>query len=239
MATWTAGAGSRATLAQDVTINWQNASANQSSLHVYTYINVSTTTGIYGTGSWNVQTAGVNRSNGFSYNPWPGPASYGLDTYDITVTHDVNGNYTSSVYAYVYSGNSPYFTSATINTSWGLPRLPLAPSLAAMTADTIKSTSARLGAEINNYGHGTSATFEMYYRLQGTGTWISLGQQGDVGGYNYWYPTGLTPGKTYEYYAACWNNNSGQGGSDSASFGVQTFKTQAVSGMISVIQRIT
>lgn len=147
------------------------------------------------------------------------------------VGHDANGNgsYGMNADVEVYQSG----TSAASG-SEGLPRLPLAPGITALTVDTIKPTSARLGAEINGYGHGTSATFHMYYKLQGAGGWTSAGTQGDVVGFNYWTITGLKPGKTYEYYVSCYNNNG-----DTANTGVQTFKTKPISAMISVMKGIS
>lgn len=151
-----------------------------------------------------------------------------MATGSFWVGHDVNGNGSYSMNADV-----AVFQSGTSAASGGegLPRLPLAPSFSALTADTIKSTTARLGVEISSHGHGTSTNFEMFYRLQGSGSWVSAGVQGDVGGFNYWNLTGLKPGRVYEYHCNATNNNG-----DFAQTGVQTFKTQPVSGMIAVIK---
>jgi hypothetical protein len=126
--------------------------------------------------------------------------------------------------------NSPYST-LTVAGSESLPRIGLAPPITSLIADNVKTTSARIGAEIGSYGHGTSAAFEAYYRVAGVGGYLSLGVQGDVGGYNYWNITGLTPGKTYEYYVRCYNNNG-----DQSQTGAQTFKTVPASGMISIMK---
>ncbi len=144
------------------------------------------------------------------------------------VGHDANGNG-----SYGMNADVAVFGSGTsaASGSEGLARLPLAPPITALIADTIKPTSARLGAEIGGYGHGTSASFNMFYRIQGVGDYVNAGTQGDVGGYNYWTLTGLKPGKTYEYYAQCYNNNG-----DTSQTGVQTFKTKPVSGMIAVMK---
>lgn len=146
------------------------------------------------------------------------------------ITHDANGNQNWQLGIQAVSLFSPS-TSAGTSGVWGLDRIPLAPGIAAITADTIKPSSARLGGEITGYGHGTSANMNMYYRLQGSGTWIDLGNQGDVGGFNYWTPTGLKPGKTYEYIMNVWNNNG-----DFAQSSVQTFKTKPLSGMIGIMR---
>lgn len=153
-----------------------------------------------------------------------------MATGSFNVGADANGNS-----SYGMDGHVAIFQSGTSTASGseGLPRIPLVPSFSSLIADTIKPTSARLGAELSSYGHGTSVTLEMFYRLQGSSTWISLGGQGDVAGYNFWNVTGLAAGKTYEYICNCTNNNG-----DFAQTGSQTFKSQPVSGMISVMRGI-
>jgi hypothetical protein len=166
--------------------------------------------------------------------PWNGPGAYPAD-YNIFngsfhIGLDANGYASYGLNAYI---DLDFNTPATISTggSEGMPRIAKAPSINSLTHDSVKTTTARLGAEISGYGHGTAAAFEMYYRQQGVGGYISLGQQGDVGGYNYWNVSGLQPGKTYEYYVRCWNNNG-----DTAQTGVQSFRTTPQSGMIAVIR---
>lgn len=124
-------------------------------------------------------------------------------------------------------------TSSGTSGVWTIDRMALSPVFSSLIYDSIKPTSARLGAELSSYGHNTSVNLEMFYRIQGSGSWISLGVQGDAAGYNYWSPTGLLPGKTYEYICNATGNNG-----DFAQTGTQTFKTQAVSGMISIMKGI-
>lgn len=150
-----------------------------------------------------------------------------MATGSFNVGHDANGNGSYGGDAHV-----TVFSSGVTSTSGsaGLPRIALAPTISSVTVDTIKPTSARLGGEISSVGHGTGATWEMFYRLQGAGSWTSLGQQGDAAGFNYWNATGLKPGKTYEYFARVWNNNG-----DTTNSSTFNFKTQPVSGMIAVL----
>ena len=153
-----------------------------------------------------------------------------MATGSFTVGHDANGNASYSMNAHV----AVYQTGTTsASGSEGLPRLALAPSIAYNGADTIKPTTARLYTEINNYGHGTSAATHMLYRLQGVGGYTQTGDAGDVAGPNYFNISGLKPGKTYEYYSVWWNNNG-----DTATSGVQTFKTQPISGMVAVMKAL-
>lgn len=153
-----------------------------------------------------------------------------MNAYGQWIGHDANGNASINIGNYV---NAPVNEMTFAQIGWSLPRLALAPGIVDLPADTIKPTSARLGMEINGYGHGTSAAMRVQYRLQGSSTWISLGDQGDAGGYNYWTATGLKPGKTYEYYGTCWNNNG-----DTSDTSVFTFKTKSVPGMAPVLMGI-
>lgn len=232
MAQWSAGAGSRATLVHDVSVIGSNTAGNYSTIRVQTWAAISGGSGItnnVGDANWHVTSGGNNVSSAFTYSGWSGQW-YGLNSYDMNVGHDVNGNCTIGVYAYVNGANGPYFTAASINTSMGLARLPLAPAIAARTADQIKPTSVRLGTEISSNGHGTSSACRFYYRLQGSGTWLQTGDQSDTAGYNYFNVTGLKPGKTYEYFARWWNNNG-----DTADSSQGTFKTKSISGMVTVL----
>lgn len=224
MSAWTAGSGSRATLVHTVDVNWQNISTNQTSVHVNTYVNISagsTVTNNVGDANWNVNTAGYAPGSNFTYS-W-GAGDHGLNTYDTTVNHDANGNCTIGVHAYVNGANSPYFTASSIDTSLALPRLALAPSINGISSDTITTNSVRLGSELNNLGHGTSAAARFYYRIQGSGSaWSQTADQNDVAGWNYWAVTGLSTAKTYEYFVRWWNNNG-----DTADSSTSTFQTKS------------
>lgn len=154
-----------------------------------------------------------------------------LREFDVTFNKDANGYISIGVHGYINGANSPYVTSGQASWTHNPARIGVAPGIAAIVADTLKPTTARIGVEITGYGLGTSAAMRMYYRELGSGSWIPTADQGDVGGYNYWTLTGLKPGKTYQYFSRVWNNNG-----DTADSGVATFKTQPVSGMISVMK---
>ncbi len=201
---------------QNVAGNYSNLSAWVSVYHTGGY----TETGIFNGQQWVGGVLAVNNNWGSGT---IGATETTISSWSGNQGHDANGNLTVYMEYYV---NQPATSMTRRGANWTLPRIPLAPTFLAITADTIKPTSARLGAELSSLGHGTSCTFEMFYRLQGSGTWISLGQQADVGGYNYWSVTGLKPGKVYEYTSNLWNNNG-----DSTSSGTQTFKTKAVAGI--------
>lgn len=157
------------------------------------------------------------------------PRNMGIASGSFNVGADANGyaQLQFGLQMVVYGSGTSNGTSGV----WTIDRIPLAPSINSITADTIKPSSARLGGEINNHGHGTSSNMNMYYRKQGDSTWIDLGNQGDAAGFNYWTASGLKPGKTYEYVMNVWNNNG-----DFAQSAVQTFKTKALSGMISLMR---
>ena len=153
-----------------------------------------------------------------------------LREFDVTFNKDANGNISIGVYGYINGKNSPYVGIGSTSWTHYPARIGIAPGIAGIIADTIKTTSARLGGEITGYGLGTSANMTMYYRLQGSGSWLDQGNQADVGGYNYWNVTGLKPGKTYEYVMNVWNNNG-----DFAQSSVQTFKTKPVAGLVPIL----
>lgn len=221
------GMGSLATGRLEAWENWNNA--DQVSIHYK--LSCEIRGGAYNLGpgpTWDSNLGGVTASSGWTYN------SNGWRTlreFDYTFNKDANGYISIGVYGYINGANSPYVTAGSASFTLNPGRSGYPPPIVGLFADSIKPTQARLGGEIGGYGKGTSATLQMFIRLQGAGAWTDLGAQGDVGGYNLWYPTGLKPGKTYEYFVRAWNNNGDTGDS-----GVQTFKTQPVSGMIAVMK---
>jgi hypothetical protein len=151
-----------------------------------------------------------------------------MKTGSFNVGHDANGNGSYSMNAHVAVFESG---TTTASGSASLPRIPLAPTISSVIADTIKPTTARLGGEISSKGHGTGVTWTAYYKLSTAGSYTSAGSQGDVSGYNYWNLSGLKPGKLYDYYLKAVNNNG-----DTATSSVHTFTTQPVSGMIMLMR---
>ena len=141
----------------------------------------------------------------------------GLASGTFTIGHDANGNQTLNL-----SNSIAVYASGTSSGSgsWALPRIPLAPGLYGMTADSITTTSARLGAEITSFGHGTGATLEMFQKKHTDSGYTSLGAQADAAGYNYWSATGLQPATLYDYICNVSNNNG-----DFAQFPSQSFTT--------------
>jgi hypothetical protein len=126
---------------------------------------------------------------------------------DVTFNKDANGNISIGIYGHVNGKNAPYMGANSASWTHYPARIGIAPTHAGHIADSILVTTARLGAEISSVGLGTSANMTMYIRKLGDVSWTDLGNQADVGGYNYWYPTGLIPGTTYEYVTNYWNNN--------------------------------
>lgn len=218
------GLGSNGTGHLTTSQNWNHAT--QVSYHHRLWLTV--VSPAYSDGaSWKGNAGGVTGSGGFSYSP----GTTNLWEFDHTYNKDANGYLTINVYGYINGNNSPYVGSGSTSYNVSPSRIGVAPSIAYIGADSIKPTSARLGGDITSNGLGTSATLQMFIRLQGAGSWTDLGTQGNVAGYNYWNPSGLKPGKTYEYFLRVWNNNG-----DTANSGVNTFKTQPVSGMIAVMR---
>jgi hypothetical protein len=187
--------------------------------------------GAGGSRSWSTSGIGNSGSSAYDYRGAT-PQTQTLAEWDSWINHDVNGNMYIGVGCSISHADNPP-GSGSGSQGYTAPRIAGAPTISSLTVDTIKPTTARLGGELSSVGHGTSASWTMYYRLQGTGSWTSAGAQGDAGGYNYWNLTGLKPGKTYEYYATCANNNG-----DTATSGTQTFKTQSVPGAAVVMLKL-
>lgn len=222
------GMGSLATGRVEAWENWNNA--DQVSIHYKLSCEIRGGAYNYGPGpSWNGTLGGGHVGSGtwtYSSNGWRT-----LREFDVTFNKDANGYISIGVYGYINGDNSPYVSAGSASFTLNPGRSGYPPPIVGLSADTIKTTTARLGAEIGGYGKGTSAAFNMYYRESGVGGWTHAGTQSDVGGYNYWNISGLKPGKTYEYYVQAYNNNG-----DSGNSGVQSFKTLPVSGMIAVIK---
>jgi hypothetical protein len=215
-------------------VNWQiasqNVGGNYTTINWQAYEHYDNCDAQLDNGYVNTNVGQVWANGGRVYN-YAGnftPRDMGISSGSFTVGADANGNsqLQFGLQMVVFGSGTSSGTSGV----WNLDRIALAPSFSALTADTITPTSARLGVEITGYGHGTSANFNMYYRKQGDSTWIDLGNQGDVGGFNYWTAAGLQPAKTYEYICNVWNNNG-----DFNQTGIQTFITLPISGMIAVI----
>lgn len=208
-------------------LNWQDGATNRSNISL-TLQTFSDSGSYTQNGSWDGRLY-VNGGQVARNTPTAnvGPGAYTITSWSGDVYHDANGYLSINIGDYI---NAPVNEMTFAEIGWGLPRIGYPPSISDTTADTIKPLSARLGAELSSVGRGTSATWTMYYRLQGAGSWTSAGSQGDVGGYNYWNISGLKPGKVYEYYAYLQNNNG-----DNTSSSVKTFKTKAVSGMTPIL----
>lgn len=193
-----------------------SAANNQTSVRTSLY--VTSRDGYSGSGS--ALSCVINGSS-FSGSTSIGINSSVLQGYrDATYTHDANGYLTVSLSGSCSSAWG--IGSASTSGSVALPRLPLAPIWASSTADNITTNSVRLGNEISSFGHGTSCNMRMYYRKSGDSSWSQTADQADASGYNYWTVTGLSSGKTYEYFSRQWNNNG-----DSADGSVQSFTTKS------------
>lgn len=206
---------------------WQNAATNQTCIRTHLYMQ--SINGYSGSGA--ALSCAIN-GNGFS-----GPTSIGVNQEielgwrDDVYTHDANGNI--SINPSGSCTSSWGIGSASTNAWVALARLPLAPPWASSTADTITSTTARLGNEISGYGHGTSCAMRMYWKKPSDGSWSPTGDQSDANGYNYFNVSGLKPNTTYQYFGRQWNNNG-----DSSDGTVQTFKTKGVSGLLPILMAL-
>lgn len=200
----------------------QNAPANQTTVRFYIVVN--SDNGAYTqTGSW-VRQAWYPYSSNLFINSTSSPGTISnspvtLNTADVTVTHDTNGNYSQAAGYYLNTPATEMFTKTATLT---LPRLALAPTISSVMASNIAPTTATITTSISSNGHGTSTTVTTYYRVQGSGSWTSAGT-GTVANL-----TGLIPGTTYQFYAYAVNNN---GDPTDTSGSPGSFTTLPVSGM--------
>lgn len=232
MAEWGFSLGTQGTGYLYVAENWN--SPTQVSLHVrLRFYKVGGAYNNAGDSNWNGNVGGVTGSGNFNWGS-SSPLNITLWEFDYTYGKDANGYINVGCYGYINGANSPYAGAGSTSQTYTPARIGVAPTISSLTADTIKPTTARLGVEISSHGLGTSTTFTMYYKLTTAGGWTSAGSQADVGGYNYWNLSGLKPGKNYQYYVTAVNNNG-----DTASSGVQTFKTKAIAGHAPLLMRMT
>lgn len=134
---------------------------------------------------------------------------------------DANGNYADyglGEHMDVYYGNG----DAVVHVDPG--RSPLAPTISSNTSSAVKPTTATLNGAVSSNGHGTSTTITYYYRLGTSGGYTNAGTGSSVN------LTGLKPGSLYNWYITAYNNNG-----DTATGAVQSFTTQAVPAMITVL----
>jgi hypothetical protein len=197
------GMGTLATGHLTVGQNWN--SSTQVSYHIRLWCTTSGGAYNYGPGpTWSGNAGGVGGSGGWSYS---GNGDHVVWEFDYTYNKDANGNGTWNFSGSMNGANSPYVTSGSTNFNMSPARIGIPPTWAAHSADTISVTTARLGCEISSHGLGTSSNMTMYTRILGDVSWTDWGNQGDVGGYNYWNVSGLRPGTTYQMVTNHWNNN--------------------------------
>jgi len=212
--------------------NWQlasqNTSGNYSTINWQTYFHFNGADAQLNNGYTNSNAGMLWQNTGLVHN-YAGVYTVrdiALASGTFTIGHDANGNQTLSL-----SDSIDIYQTGTSSGSgsWALPRIPLAPGLLNMTVDSITTQSARLGAEITSYGHGTSANLEMFYKLHTDSGYTSLGIQADAAGYNYWSVTGLQPATLYDYICNVTNNNG-----DFAQFTSQSFTTLINNSMLTM-----
>lgn len=207
----------------DYWVDGQDANTNSSLIRLRMYI--------WGDGGYSQTGLWVPRARssfagqfGGNYNGTIGSGFHLVVSWDGWVGHDANGNLYVTLGTYA---NAPINDMAWSDIGWQLPRIGRAPGIAAISADTVRVSSVRLGAEITDFGIGTNAAMRMYYRKVGQTTWAQTEDQNDAAGFNYWTITGLKQATTYEYFTRVWNNNG-----DTRDSGVQSFKTKSATNLL-------
>ena len=157
-----------------VTTNSQNVSNNTSNItftfqarrtdySVYVY-------NAYGQAYWQIAAGGNSSGNNYFNINW----RYGqnvwftISSWSTTITHNSNGTYSSYAEAYVYTGVSPESLSARVN--YTLTTIPRESTISSITGDTIGSNIT-----VNISRQSSSFTHQVWWRINGTGSWTSLG----------------------------------------------------------------
>ena len=148
-------------------------------------------------GTWDWARSGVVSGSG-SVGAATGTRMIGSGTKRYTC--DANGNFANRA---MNQSLDVYYGSGSANQTISFARAPLAPTNIAPTGSNIAVTSARITASVSSHGHGTSSSYNIRYRKQGSDTWIERGWGG-----NTWDLTGLTPGSVYEMSSIARNNNN-------------------------------
>lgn len=177
------------------------------------------------TGVWDWSRSGTIGSGSGSVSAATGTRTISSGTKYVAC--DANGNGSCSGNAWM----DVYYGTGTASGTLSLPRIAKAPSGLTQTVTELKPKSAKLSLDISSRGHGTSATHELQYRVQGSGTWIGTADQSITNlAANTFTLSGLKPNTTYQYRQRAWNNNG-----DTAYSSTYTFKTKPLVGMTQIL----
>ena len=144
----------------NVTFTFQ-ARRTDYSVHVYNN---------YGQAYWQIAAGGKSSGNNYFNINW----NYGqnvwftIASWSTTITHNSDGTYSSYAEAYVYTGVSPSSLSGSVN--YTLTTIPRESTISSITGDTIGSNIT-----VNISRQSSSFTHQVWWRINGTGSWTSLG----------------------------------------------------------------
>lgn len=144
----------------NVTFTFQ-ARRTDYSVHVYNN---------YGQAYWQIAAGGKSSGNNYFNINW----NYGqnvwftIASWSTTITHNSDGTYSSYAEAYVYTGVSP--SSLSGRTNYTLTTIPRASSISSISGSTIGSNIT-----VNITRQSSSFTHQVWWRINGTGSWTSLG----------------------------------------------------------------
>lgn len=144
----------------NVTFTFQ---ARRTDYTVYVYNN-------YGQAYWQIAAGGKSSGNNYFNISW----NYGknvwftIASWSTTITHNSDGTYSSYAEAYVYTGVSPSSLSGSVN--YTLTTIPRASSISSISGSTIGSNIT-----VNIARQSSSFTHQVWWRINGTGSWTSLG----------------------------------------------------------------
>lgn len=144
----------------NVTFTFQ---ARRTDYSVYVYNN-------YGQAYWQIAAGGNSSGNNYFNINW----QYGqnvwftISSWTTTITHNSDGSYSSYAEAYVYTGVSPSSLSARVD--YTLTTIPRESKISSIEGDTIGEDII-----VNISRQSSSFTHQVWWRINGTGSWTSLG----------------------------------------------------------------
>lgn len=124
----------------------------------------------YGTAYWQIAAGGSSSGNVYFNINW----QYGqnvwftIASWTTSIKHNSNGEYSSYAEAYVYTGVSPSSLSARVD--YTLTPIPRESSISSVSGDQIGG-----GITVNISRQSSSFTHQVWYRLNSSGSWVSLG----------------------------------------------------------------
>lgn len=124
----------------------------------------------YGTAYWQIAAGGSSSGNVYFNINWKYGQNvwFNIASWTTSIKHNSDGTYSSYAEAYVYTGVSPSSLSARVD--YRLTTIPRESSISSVNGDQIGG-----GITVNISRQSSSFTHHVWYRLNSSGSWVSLG----------------------------------------------------------------